>query len=152
MACLSPGSCLGHWAPSSCPCTNGTFRSMWPTLRGGWERDGNANLLWRDWLRCRCVPENQVQGETVARVDGKFHNPGGWREEDGAMLKALLENFLCTRTDALFKFILNFIPFTCGSIHFIDFYLGLCSVISIRLCWNNTKNILCGSKFLSAVP
>ena len=53
------------------------------------------------------------------------------------MLKALLESFLCTRTDALFKFILNFIPFTCGSIHFIDelcFHLGLCSIISIGLC------------------
>ena len=61
----------------------------------------------------------------------------GWREEDGAMLKALLESFLCTRTDALFKFILNFIPFTCSFIHFIDelyFYLGLCSIISIGLC------------------
>ena len=36
------------------------------------------------------------------------------------MLKALLESFLCTRTDAPLKFILNFIPFTCGFIHFID--------------------------------
>ena len=134
----SPGSCLGHWAPTSCPCSNGTFRSMWPTLKGGWEGDRNVNVFMRDWRRCRCVPENQVQqGETVARVDGKFHNPGGWREEDGAMLKALLESFLCTRTDALFKFILNFIPFTFGSIHFIDelyFYLGLFSIISIGLC------------------
>ena len=41
----SPGSCLGHWGPTNCPCTNGTFRSMWPTLKGGWERDGNANLI-----------------------------------------------------------------------------------------------------------
>ena len=71
--------------------------------------DENANVLRRDWRRCRCVPENQARSETIARVDGKFHNPGGWREEDGAMLKALLENFLCIRTDALFEIILNFI-------------------------------------------
>ena len=30
----------------------------------------------------------------VARVEGRYHNPGGWREGDGAILQALLADFL----------------------------------------------------------
>ena len=33
-------------------------------------------------------------GGMMARVEGEYHNPAGWREEDGNVLQALLEGFL----------------------------------------------------------
>ena len=38
--------------------------------------------------------ENYSKELNMARVEGRYHNPGGWREGDGDILHALLEGFL----------------------------------------------------------
>ena len=39
------------------------------------------------------MEDNSIEMD-MARVEGRYHNPGGWREEDGAILQAFLEGFL----------------------------------------------------------
>ena len=56
-----------------------------------WGGEGRVN----EWSRCRCRTEDTSKtGGMMARVEGEYHNPAGWREEDGNILQALLEGFL----------------------------------------------------------
>ena len=92
--------CPCHKVPTSFPCWSETFQSMWQILRGGW---------WRgEWCRCRCRAEENDKAMGMARVEGSYHNPGGWREGDGAILQALLATFL-------WKAVSKITSFSCSS-------------------------------------
>ena len=55
-----------------------------------WGGEGRVN----EWSRCRCRTKDTSKGGDMARVEGEYHNPAGWREEDGNILQALIESFL----------------------------------------------------------